>query len=135
MAGIDDPLMDRARSVRYQAYAPYSTFRVGAALETDDGRVFIGCNVENASFGSTICAERSAVAAAVAAGARTFSRLALSTDGAEPVAPCGACRQVLMEFTPGLPIRSEAGARIAEWTLAELLPAPFVLDPVAPRSG
>ena len=134
MEGTEDPLMHHARSVRDQAYAPYSHFRVGAALEAADGRIFAGCNVENASLGLTICAERSAVSAAVAAGARVFQRLSLSTDGLEPAAPCGACRQVLMEFAPGLPIASEAGGKTVEWTLADLLPAPFVLDKTVPRS-
>jgi cytidine deaminase len=128
MDEADSELMIRARGVRSHAYAPYSHFRVGAALESDDGRVFEGCNVENASLGLTICAERAAVAAAVAHGAKEFARLALSSDGPEPVAPCGACRQVLMEFAPFLRIRSEAGGQATEWTLPELLPAPFGLE-------
>lgn len=95
-----DELLELAASARLTAYAPYSNFKVGAALLTADGKVFTGCNVENASYGLTCCAERNAVFAAVNAGHTRFSRIALVVKGAG--SPCGACRQVLNEFAPEL---------------------------------
>lgn len=117
-----------AEQVRDRAYSPYSGFRVGAALETVHGVVFVGCNIESASYGMTICAERSAVAAAVSAGERRFARLVLVSDAPNPIAPCGACRQVLAEFAPDLPVISCAGLETKEWTIRDLLPAAFTGD-------
>ena len=128
MTDAFERLLKQARSARERAYAPYSRFRVGAALETNDGAVFAGCNVENASYGLALCAERSALAAAVAAGHRSFVRIAVSTSAGIPASPCGLCRQALAEFAPGLCVRSESPEGVAEWSLATLLPEPFRLD-------
>ena len=97
-------LLANALTARSAAYAPYSKFAVGAALETKTGRVFVGCNVENLSFGLTICAERNAIFSAVAAGERGFSRIVIVADSTEPITPCGACRQVLAEFSEDMEV-------------------------------
>jgi cytidine deaminase len=118
--------MEAAIAVREQAYARYSQFPVGAALLSADGRIFVGCNVENASYGLSNCAERSAVFAAVAAGQHDFSLLAIASAGG--VTPCGACRQVLAEFAPRLPILLidiDQPATIVEVNLQDLLPGAF----------
>ena len=116
-------LIDLAKASRRHAYAPYSHFAVGAALLTKSGRVFCGCNVENLSFGLTICAERNAVSAAIAAGEREFVAIAVVADTKEPVTPCGACRQVLAEFSPYLPICSaNLDGQTFESTIGDLLP-------------
>jgi cytidine deaminase len=119
-------LHSAAERVSQHAYAPYSNFHVGAALLCEDGRVFTGCNVENASFGLSLCAERNAVFSAVAANARRFVALLLVTSSQAPVAPCGACRQVLVEFPPSFPVRcyGQDGSEYS-CTSAELLPHAF----------
>ena len=122
---MTDTLISAARSAQARAYAPYSNFRVGAALESIDGEVFTGCNVENASYGLTICAERAAISAAVGAGARRFRRAVVVSDVDPPAAPCGACRQVLAEFGLDLPIEAVGSRRSISWRLADLLPAAF----------
>lgn len=123
-----NPLRDAAEAARLRAYAPYSGFRVGAALETSAGTIVMGCNVENASYGLTICAERNALAAAVAAGHSDFRRLALVSDATQPISPCGSCRQVLHEFAPDMLVESWAGDQVMRWTVAELMPAAFGRD-------
>ena len=122
-----DRLREAAFAAMARAYAPYSEFPVGAALLTADGSVVAGCNVENAAYPSGICAERGAVMAAVAAGHRAFRLLVLATEADEPAPPCGACRQVLVEFAPRLPVVSvNRDGEVRRWTMAELLPSPFV---------
>jgi cytidine deaminase len=98
---------------------------VGAALEALDGAVFVGCNVENASYGLTICAERAAVCAAVSAGARGFRRAVVVSNVDPPAAPCGACRQVLAEFGLEMPIEGVGPTQTTSWRLSDLLPAAF----------
>lgn len=128
------PLREAAEAARRAAYAPYSRFRVGAALEAADGRTYAGCNIENASYPVTMCAERVAIGAAVADGAMNFERLYLCSDDERPVAPCGMCRQALSEFSRELRIVSRGTSGIeAAWRLSELLPAAFDLE--AARGG
>ncbi len=105
------------------AFAPYSGFAVGAALMAENGRIFKGANVENVSYGLTMCAERVAVGSAIQSGANKFARLAIVSDSKEPVVPCGACRQVLAEFSPGLDIiTSNLAGQTQLLNLATLLP-------------
>ncbi len=123
-----DQLIQAAMAVRKNAYAPYSGYTVGAAVLTADGEIFAGCNVENASLGLTVCAERNAVGMAVAAGARQFQALAVVTESSPPAAPCGACRQTLTEFGD-FPIflLNDTGERQAT-SVSKLQPRPFRAD-------
>ena len=95
---MSDPLVDAALAVREKAHAPFSKFKVGAAVEDDSGRIFTGCNVENATYGLTVCAERVAIFKAISEGARKFVRVAVAADTERLTPPCGACRQILWEF-------------------------------------
>ena len=123
-----DPLVEAARQAAHNAYCKYSGFRVGAALIDDNGRQFAGCNVENASLGLSICAERAVIFAAIAAGARKIRRMAVSCrsgDAESPstLMPCGACRQVIAEFvTPDFMLLVDG---VGTLTISELLPLPF----------
>ena len=122
----DRELMSAAREASLHAYAPYSHFAVGAALECVDGSVYTGCNVENAALGSTICAERTACVKAVSEGKRSFRRLAIYADSENWCTPCGACRQFLAEFSPEMEVLcARAGARYVSYRLSELLPHVF----------
>ena len=125
MQYTNDQMVTQAIEVAGRAYAPYSRFQVGAVLVGKDGRIFAGCNVENISFGLTICAERNAVFAAVAAGCREFAKIVIVADTEVPASPCGACRQVLAEFNPDLELvlSNFRGSR-ETFRLSELLPRP-----------
>ncbi len=126
----DHSLREAALRALDNAYAPYSNFRVGAALRTRTGEVITGCNMENSAYGLAICAETLAVASAVSQGLTEFDEIAIATDDSEPTPPCGACRQVLNEFAPDITISSYTReGREATWTLRELLPHAFVLNP------
>jgi cytidine deaminase len=126
----DDKLIEAAKAAGERAYAPYSNFRVGASLALDDGTIVIGCNVENASYGLTICAERAAIFAAVAAGTKVIPRKAVAvatpTDNVAALMPCGACLQVLTEFMP--PDGKVLIAGKGEFALRDLLPHSFALS-------
>ena len=121
-----DALAVAARAVAQNAYAPYSKFRVGAALETDDGRVFTGANIENASYGLGRCAEQSAIQAMASAGARRFKRIHVYSESSPPASPCGACRQILYEFGPdAVVVCSNHLNETLSSTVRELLPGAF----------
>ena len=127
-------LVEVARLARERAYAPYSGFRVGAAIETPSGAVYSGANVENASYGATICAERAAVGSMVAAGEREIARVAVYAEGPTISMPCGICRQVLGELGAGATVIAAGPSGARTVSLAELLPEPFRFTPpgVAP---
>ena len=122
----DADLVAAAREMLCRAYAPYSGFSVGAALLAADGRIFTGCNIENASFSVSVCAERSALCAAVSAGAREFLSLAVISSSEDICYPCGVCRQAILEFSPSLRVICSGGDGIFEsYRLSELLPHSF----------
>ena len=122
-----EQLFDAAKSAADNAYAPYSKFRVGAAVECSDGQLVAGCNVENASYGLTICAERNAIAAAVAQGHQNFERIVIYTPLKQFVPPCGACRQVIAEFLPKQAevVLMNGEGKQKQYTVEQMLPAAF----------
>jgi cytidine deaminase len=121
-----DPLVTAAREARERAHAPFSHFKVGAALETSDGRIITGCNIENATYGLTLCAERVAVFKAVSDGFLSFKRIAVVADTSDPTPPCGPCRQILWEFAGDIEvILANLQEEKARYRLSELLPLPF----------
>lgn len=120
----DERLLEMAIEARKNAYVPYSGYAVGAALETKDGHVFTGCNVENAAYGNTLCAERTALVKAVSEGYREFTKVAIAASGSAPY-PCGACRQSLYEFAPDLEVFVTWDGYVDRVPLAELLPYGF----------
>lgn len=125
-----EELIERAKEARKRAYVPYSQFAVGAALQAADGRIYLGCNIENASFGLTNCAERTALFKAVSEGKTQFVALAVVADIDDPVTPCGACRQVLIEFCPpDMPvILANYTGKQKVTTVSQLLPGAFVKE-------
>ena len=126
MDNIKYELISAARKVRDNAYAPYSGFKVGAAVIAEDGNIFTGCNVENASYGLTICAERNALSSLIASGNRRPVSIAIVAKDGELCPPCGACRQVLMEFNPNMEIVLESGGgKFETYKLSDILPLSF----------
>ena len=127
-------LVTVARNARKKSFSPYSNFRVGAALLTKSGKVFSGCNIENSSFGLTICAERTAIFKAVSEGYTQFAAIAIATDENEYIAPCGACRQVLMDLAGDIDVvmsTDRGNYKLAK--VSELLPFPFGMDNLRKR--
>jgi cytidine deaminase len=124
---MSNDLIVSATRARDNALAPFSGFKVGAAIETTSGRVFTGCNIENASLGLTVCAERVALWKALSEGEREFTKIAVATDPEAPATPCGACRQLLWEYCGNIPVllHSISGGTTLNIPLAELLPRPF----------
>jgi cytidine deaminase len=122
----ESALIEAAHAARVRAYAPYSNFTVGAAVLAASGQTYLGANIENASYGLTVCAERAAIFAAISAGERRVVAVAVATGATEVTPPCGACRQVIAEFGPDATIVTQgAGAVTARWLLRELLPHAF----------
>ena len=122
----DRELLRIAKEASLNAYVPYSGFPVGAALECEDGTVYTGCNVENAAYGDTICAERTAIFKAVSEGQRRFTRIAIYGEGQGYCMPCGSCRQVLSEFSPEMEVLcAKAGGSYVSYPLTRLMPYTF----------
>lgn len=131
-AAEEKELIELATAARENASALYSHFKVGAALRTTGGRLFRGCNVENASYGLTVCAERVALLTAIAEGERSFAAVAVVTDVAEPSTPCGACRQLLFEYAGDIPVTlANLDGRSRRYMLSDLLPHAFTFVPEA----
>jgi cytidine deaminase len=122
-----DVLVEAARAVREKAHAPYSGFMVGAAVISESGKIYVGCNVENASYGATLCAERGAIAQMVANGEKQVLTVAIFTDAVDPAMPCGICRQVIAELGPHAEIVTATPRGMKRTTIDHLLPDPFVL--------
>ena len=121
-----DPLLQAALDARHNAHAPYSNFRVGAAIEDESGRIHTGCNIENATYGLTLCAERVAVFKAISEGARNFKRIAVAADTATLTPPCGACRQILWEFCGNAELTLiNLQHKTETFQLKDLFPRPF----------
>ncbi|HKP76556.1 MAG TPA: cytidine deaminase [Longimicrobiaceae bacterium] len=134
--GTARTLLERAREARRHAYAPYSHFPVGVALLAQDGRVFTGVNVENASYGLGMCAERVAIGRAVAEGAREYAAIAVvGPEDDQPCSPCGACRQVMHEFAPDMVLVTPDGSGWRAWRVDDLLPGAFGVERIAGHGG
>ncbi len=123
---LTEALIESARAVRDKAYAPHSGFRVGAAVLSASGQIYVGCNIENASFGATLCAERAAIAQMIASGDKELVSVVIYVEAPEPAMPCGICRQVIAEFGRGARVVSATPTRTKHTTLDVLLPDPFV---------
>jgi cytidine deaminase len=124
-----DELRDAAFAAMENAYAPYSNFRVGAAVRTSTGEIVTGCNVENAAYGEALCAERVAISAAVAQGLRGFEEIAVASESDDPAPPCGSCRQTMSEFAPDLKVTGYSrNGKSVSWRLSDLLPEAFALN-------
>ncbi len=133
-----DFLMEQAIEAKEYAYAPYSGFRVGAAVLTTDGRIFTGCNVENASYGAAICAERTAIVKAVSGGDKKINAIAITSDSNDPIFPCGICRQVIAEFAneETIIICGNKNGEYKEYKLEDILPNAFTKnEPVFKERG
>jgi cytidine deaminase len=129
MSVSDEELITRARLAQKNAYAPFSQFKVGAALLTEEGQIYSGCNVENSTYGATNCAERTAVFTAVCNGARSFKKIVVVTDSDSPVMPCGICRNVLFEFSPEMEVITVGASGETERVqLSTLFPKGFRLE-------